>query len=299
MLTINNILICVDQTEPDQEFLNYLSNFSPLFKGENYKLTYKVFLPDPDKIFETKVPLDIKYELDKIFFSSENSTSSISVEFDPPPMDLVLSTLKHLSQISADFLILRFSEKNREEAVKITRNSACSVLLMPPAFPAKLSKILVPIDFSEQSLYALKMALTFAEKINLDIIINHIYYVPEGYHSEGKSYDEMAGLVNKNAKMEYQKLNKDLNFSAFNVLPSFILDDDKDPTDKIYKEALDTEAELIIMTSKGKTASGFEIMGNTAKALLFLNESIPMLILKNKKENADIADYIWKTASIN
>jgi nucleotide-binding universal stress UspA family protein len=299
VLALNNILICIDHLEPDQRLFNFLSNFNPLFKEQNTNLTYKIFFNEKDNNSVFKVPNEVHQELEKLIYSSINAPFSLSIEISSSLEGQVLDILKFVSQNNIDLIIFYFSEKNHDAAIKITRSSACSVLLLSPELPVKLDNILVPIDFSAYSKKALEMAFAFAEERKLRIFVNHIYYVPEGYHSEGKSYDEMAGLVYKNAKKEYQDLIKEYNSLAYHIIPSFILDDDKDPTDKIFKEALDQEVDLIIMFSKGKTASGSEIMGNTAKTLLLFNTTIPLLILKNKKENADIADYIWKTASIN
>jgi nucleotide-binding universal stress UspA family protein len=294
-----NLLICVDDFYLENDFLNYLVNVLDLFKNEKININIRITQKTTGSSSNATDPEAYKEEIEKVFSGKLNNYLNCSYDLGSTSEDMVIKTLKFLSQNNIDLLILKFTENNQEEAMKIIRSSACSVLYVSSVLPDKLENILIPIDFSDKSKLAFAAALKYAEIRKLKFILTHVYFVPEGYHSLGKSYEEMAVLIKSNAKKMLNEFIKEVNLMNYHISPSFILDDDKDPTDKIYKEATDHEADMIIMSSKGKTASGNTILGRTAKTIILYNDLIPLLILKNKKENADMADYIWKTNSIN
>lgn len=207
----------------------------------------------------------------------------------------IKSLLQTLIIKDIDLLIFEYgkSSSQKEEIIKIAKISYCSILLIPENnFLKPIKRILVPVDFSNYSRHAMELALEIVNTGKILIVLNHVYYVPADYHATGKSYEESANLEKLAAKKECQKFLKDYNLYNEDISYSYILDDDRDPTDKIYKDAVDNETDLIIIGAKGKTQSPEILTGSIAFSLLLYNQQIPMMIIKNKKENYDLAEDI-------
>jgi len=208
--------------------------------------------------------------------------------------DLIKSILKVSVKNDIDLILFKYGNSvSKEEIIKIAKNSYCSILTLPEGPSIKrISNILLPLDFSQYSRQALELALKIAETGKIMIILNHVYFVPSGYHATGKSYEESALLVKQAAKKECQMFLKDYDLYNTEISYSFILDDDKDPTDKIYNEVLESRADLLIIGAKGTTNSPNLLTGSTAFSLLINNQVVPMIIIKNKRENYDLAENV-------
>ncbi len=192
-------------------------------------------------------------------FIERNITEHHSVQYEiifiQNNSDHVKSLLRTAIQKDIDLIIFEYGRNTatREEILKISKYSYCSVIVFPEPGPGNtFEKLLIPLDFSEYSRKALNVALNIAESRKVQLVFNHVYYVSSGYHATGKSYEESANLEKQAAKKEIQEFMSGYDFFNTNISYSFILDDDKDPTDKIYKDAVDKEIDLIIIGAKGK-----------------------------------------------
>lgn len=173
---------------------------------------------------------------------------------------------------------------------KIYKNVACSVFLLPfHIVKQSIETIFVPVDFSDFSREALNLAASYNEMNKLKIVLSHVYHVPSGYHATGKSYAEVAENIRQSAKRKLQDLIKEFDPLLYSFEFNLVLDDDRDPSEKIYLEAQNFNSDLIIMGAKGVTKSSEALTGNFSYSLCLVNETIPQLVLKNKKENLDLA----------
>ncbi|MDQ3393464.1 MAG: universal stress protein [Bacteroidota bacterium] len=228
-----------------------------------------------------------------------NSIKGISIHPEVMELndDFVRSLLKALMKFDIDILCFEFDNGSakREEIIKIAKNAYCTVITLPVGGPVvPIKRILLPIDFSEYSRKAVEFVFELSNTSNISIIVNHVYCVPAGYHATGKSYEESASIIKQGAKKDCQKFLKEYEIQNSPITYSCILDDDKDPTDKIYKDAVDNEIDLIIIGSKGKTNSVEILTGSTAFGLLMYNQKVSMLIMKHKMANYDLAEEVLK-----
>lgn len=158
----------------------------------------------------------------------------------------------------------------------------------------KMKKIIVPIDFSEYSEYALNTAAILAKKYDADILALHMLELST-VHAYGKETegDHMAKAVFylKLAEKRFDEfLNKDyLNgIGITRIVRHF----------KVFSElgevAAENNADLIVMGSKG--ASGlneFFIGSNTEKVVRY--SDIPVLVIKNKPVNWEVKNIVFAT----
>lgn len=175
----------------------------------------------------------------------------------------------------------------------LAQKAPCSVLFLTERNVLdRIEKVLVPLDFSEHS----KLIFEFADRICTDlgstIVGLHIYEVPHGYYKTGKSYEEFAEIMKGHAQNDFKKFVKKHIEKEFEC--HFILDDERHAGELIIDSAKEYGADLIIMGSKGRTASASILLGSVAEKLVQVNNEIPMLILKKKGENMGFFEALFK-----
>ena len=193
--------------------------------------------------------------------------------------------LEQIKQHKIDLLVVgrkRNDKETRQLPLKLTRKSPCSVFVVPEDSPPKLSKILVPIDFSECSAKALSAAIDIAKASQIkEIIALNVYNVPTGYHYTGKSYEEFAEIMKKNAISEYQQFLHDIDTKGVLINMHYRLH--KSPAMAIKQFAKEYDVDLIVTGARGRTASAALILGSVTEQLISTTE-IPLFAVKDHEK---------------
>lgn len=157
-----------------------------------------------------------------------------------------------------------------------------------------MKTIIVPVDFSEYSEYALNVAAVLAGKLDANILVLHMLELST-VHAYGKEtqndHIEKTLFYTKLAEKKFDEfLRKDyLNgISVTPIIRHF----------KVFSElgevASENNANLIVMGSKGSSGiSEFFIGSNTEKVVR--HSEIPVLVVKNKLENWDVKKVVFAT----
>lgn len=157
----------------------------------------------------------------------------------------------------------------------------------------KLMKtIIVPIDFSEYSEYALKAAALLAKKNNDEVIALHMLDMQSTSVNESASYQqERTIFLLQLAKKKFQNFLKKDYLQGIKVTPVI-------KHFKVFSEinevAKEENADLIIMGSHG--ASGLKelfVGSNTEKVIRF--SEVPVMIIKNDLQNFDFEEIVYAT----
>lgn len=174
---------------------------------------------------------------------------------------------------------------------KITRRSPCSLLLVPQNPPMTISKILVTVDFSGHSKLSFEAAQFIAKQTGAQIECVHIYEVPSGYHTTGKSYEEFAEIMKGNAIHDFEKF---VAKGDFNEVPhcTYLLHERKTKGKLINSLAHEIHADMIVVGSRGRTAAAVMLIGSLAEKLTYLDNDIPMMIVKRKGEIMGVLEAI-------
>lgn len=157
-----------------------------------------------------------------------------------------------------------------------------------------MKTIIVPVDFSEYSEYALNAAAILAKKHDSDIIMLHMLELST-VHAYGeetqKEHVEKELFYTKLAERKFDEfLSKDYlkGISVTPIIRNF----------KVFSElgevAEQNHADLIVMGSKGSSGlTEFFIGSNTEKVVR--HSEIPVLVIKNKPVNWDIKKIVFAT----
>ncbi len=155
-----------------------------------------------------------------------------------------------------------------------------------------MKKIIVPIDFSAHSVYALKAAVLLSKKIAVEIYALHMLDIKDGSLVQSSEFSKEKGVFFlKLAEKKIEKfLQKDFlkEVKVVSIIKHY----------KVFSEvnliAKEIKADLIIMGSHG--ASGlkeFFTGSNTEKVIRYAE--IPVLILKNELNDVDFSEIVFAT----
>jgi nucleotide-binding universal stress UspA family protein len=168
------------------------------------------------------------------------------------------------------------------------------ILFVPEEYEMRLKTVFVPIDFSRFSGRTLHMAQQLSKKISAKLIVQYVYRVPTGYHKTGKTYDEFAQIMRNHAEKDMQRFFTTHQIDDKDVEVVLNLDKSENAAQKIYETALNHKADLIIMSSKGRTGLASVLIGRETEKLIHPIKKMPLLIAKDEKESISFVDALFK-----
>ena len=155
-----------------------------------------------------------------------------------------------------------------------------------------MKKIIVPIDFSEHSEFALKTAAQLAKKYNAELLALHMLEMSDIMltASEGEQYQKAVFFL-KLAEQKFETFLEKPYLKDVKVVPIV-------KHFKVFSEvndvALEEDADLIVMGSHG--ASGlkeFFVGSNTERVVR--NAEIPVLVVKHELANVKFDTVLFAT----
>jgi nucleotide-binding universal stress UspA family protein len=211
--------------------------------------------------------------------------------FDESPM-IDIELLRRIKQKKIDLIVVgkisgEFTAKETVP-VKITRKAPCSALYIPRgSWPggAKPSdtRILVPVDFSDNSMDAMQLAIDFATEYEItDISCVHVFDVPLGYYKRGKSYEEFSEIMRKNAEKKLAEFRKLFDFKGIAISSDLLRLEDKH-----YKAILDEveqrKINLLIIGARRRKAAARVLLHSVTEQLI-RTTTVPLLaVIKRGK----------------
>jgi nucleotide-binding universal stress UspA family protein len=304
-LPIKRVLVALDLSDHDDVLMSYIDKVASLADLDAvYFLHVANDLDIPKDVLENYPDL-----LAPVDESLEKSIAYITEGFKEKYPDIKtdiliregktsMEVLKAVKRKEIDLLVL--GRKNNRQANlnivrKIVRSAPCTISLIPEYIPDALDKILIPVDFSENSLLALRRAQFFQEKYsNLDLIALNVYQIPHGYTKTGKSYEEFKEIMLENAKKETQYFLKKHNLRLDRCTWKYICHNHTDLHILIYEQAVSHGANAIIMGSKGRNPISQLILGSVTEAVLEHDQYLPLIIVKDRKESMGLLEAVMK-----
>lgn len=155
-----------------------------------------------------------------------------------------------------------------------------------------MKKILVPLDFSVQSLHAIKLASKIANKTAIEVFLLHMVQIPEGHVDMGSGSDfgvPQSMHYIKKVKEKILELKAQLFNESINVKYAIRFES---PYDGILKFSARVKPDLIIMGSKDKSIIDELLIGSLAKKVA-RESKIPILAVNQDPENIKIKELVF------
>ncbi|WP_028873322.1 universal stress protein [Psychroserpens burtonensis] len=147
-----------------------------------------------------------------------------------------------------------------------------------------MDKIIVPIDFSQYSEYALETAAILAKRNNADLLVLHMLELDQGsLISSGEDQNQQMVFYLKLAEQKFDEyLNKDFlkGVSVTPIVKHFKV------FSEVAKVAEEHNADMIVMGSHGASGLSEIFVGSNTEKVVRYSE-IPVLVVKQKPDKLD------------
>jgi nucleotide-binding universal stress UspA family protein len=155
-----------------------------------------------------------------------------------------------------------------------------------------MKNIIIPVDFSEQSEFALKTGAILAKKYDAILHVLHMLELSDSIftHSVTDNKNEMQFMLAL-AKKKFEPFLEKKYLKGIKVIPMI-------KHHKVYKEvdiiAKEINADLIIMGSNGLTMQDGLFAGSNAEKMV-RNSKTPVLIIKSEPKNFGLKNVVMAT----
>lgn len=302
MYEIKRLLVGLDLSEMDKTLLSYTAFMADIFKIETIYFLHvakSLDLPEeliekyPDLIAPTDEAIEnsIQREVNQ-YFSGKCECKIEVMEGNAEEKVLRWAKIKEI-----DLIVMGRKLESKGKGIlpgKLARTAPCSILYVPEKTPNKISKILVPVDFSKASSLAFEEALLIKKPTSASIILHNSYQVPSGYHLSGKSYEEFAEVMKGHAYKDAEKFLDRAKVKISEVEIVLTLDEEDDPAEQAFKLANERGVDFIIIGSRGRTDMAAVLLGSVADKMTHYDSTIPLLVVKDKKENLNFLQALLK-----
>jgi len=301
MYKYKKILVGLDFTKKDNDLIRYAGLVSKMSAAEKIYFTHierklelhqsvKEAFPELNDIHEDSEPSDVEKTLMKEAVQGQiDAYSDTKFEFIVKEGAVVNEIIRIVRDEDIDLVICgkeRGRRRGKNYAEKVARKAPCSVLIVPEGNCPKFTKIIVPVDFSEHSVNAMDEAVVFATSAQIpEIKALHVYHIPIGYYKTGKTYENFAEIMLKNAKEFFHEFLGKCEAKNIKVTPIFILE--KRTLKAIEESAEEENADLLVLGSKGRTNASAVMLGSVAEHVIH-DMGIPILAVKKKGANCNI-----------
>ena len=295
-------MVCLDLSSADTSLIEASCDIAKKVGAENIYLihvTESLILPDEilQKYPDLIAPVDenIKRMIEQRLESLEEKLP-FAYEIDVVDGDPAEKILKWSKIKEIDLIIMGKKEEKNGSGVlpeKIVKVCHCSLLLIPEKVQ-EINSILVPVDFSDSSKMAMEQALFMSKISGYKITCVHLYHVPTGYHSTGKSYEEFGEIMKKNAKNEYRTFITALDHTSDEIPCIHILVEHESSVKQVLQVAADLGSDLILMGSMGRSGLSSMLLGSHAMKMIKYNTDLPLMIVKDKTKNMGFLDAILR-----
>ncbi len=225
----------------------------------------------------------LKQVLDKYFEAGPRPGVQLLVKHGAPAVELSRAA----RDLEVDLVIVGAKKHGRHVATnaeQVARNAPCSVLVVPEGSKPTITKILVPVDYSNHSVDALNLAveLSRTRQSKPQILALHVTEVPLGYHKAGKTYEEFADALRGHAQASHEELLASVKAPP-DVPIQHLCELDDAPHRAICRVADRENADLMIIGSRGRTNAAATILGSVAERVIF-ESATPVIAVKQKGE---------------
>jgi nucleotide-binding universal stress UspA family protein len=302
MYRYKRLLVGVSFASQDGSSIRYAAMISRLAKSEKITFVHVVSKVDiPEDLLEQYPdlfpPIDeySQQEMEALVKKYFDGHPGAQLEYEVAEGSPLIELLRRAKQEKIDLIVMRKRRKPTASGTlfeKLARKAPCSLLFIPEGTGPQFTNILVPTDFSENSMDAMEVALGLASASGTpEIHCLHVYEVPIGYYKTGKSYEEFAEIMKGHAEKNYQEFMEKVDLKGITATPIFKLEE------KEYRGIEEVIGEhgidLLIVGARGRKAGAGVLLGSVTEHLI-QTTTIPLLAVKKKGTGMSLLDALLR-----
>ena len=191
--------------------------------------------------------------------------------------DVLDSILDLASSRGCDLILLGHklqARRRRSLARRLAMKAPCSVWMVPDGSRATIERVLVPVDFSPRSADSLGVATSLCEAAGLDeCLALHVYF-----NDAAVTFDEFEEILVENAGQAFGIFTAPVDLRGVFARPVFV--EASNVAQTILRVASEQESDLIVMGTRGRSASATVLLGSETEQAL-MRATVPVLAVKH------------------
>ncbi len=292
------ILVALDFSVTDVTLLAYVKQLNTFVKPKKIiflNVHSEIDLPnDVAREFSNiKEKINKRFVQEMVAETTPLNLYETTLEFLALEGDVLPQILETCKKEKVDLLVIGKKDERKARHVihkKLIRKVPCHVFVVPETAKPAFKRMMVATDFSDHTALATEVAIYLRNKAKAELVFEHIYEVPQGYHKTGKSYTEFASIMKSNAQKAYEGFHAQMNLNG-DTSVHYTLDEHDDIGKTLLDAAKRNKSDLLVCGSKGKSNLSAVLLGSVSESLVEKNHSIPLLIVKKENE----AFHFWKS----
>lgn len=299
MYRFKRLLVGLEMDSTDEATIRYAAKVSRMAHSEKiYFIHVASSLEVPDSIKEAYPdvvePVDesVKNEMrDLVKNNFEDGHPDTALAFEVLEGNPLTELLRRTRQKMIDLVILGKKRDATRTVLpeKIARKAPCSILIIPEGSEARITKALIPTDFSECAADATEVAIAFAStaRNNPPLHCLHVYNVPMGYYKTGKTYEEFAKLMEQLAEKSYDSFIEKIDSKGVDIYPTFELN--SNVVNTIETTVANERIDFVALGVRGKSSTAAVLLGGTTEKII-QQLQVPLIVVKRKGAGMSLVD---------
>lgn len=286
--------VCLDLTSMDDILIGYADFLTTEIKPKKITFIHVIksteaaedmiqLFPELEnrEDFDKVIRKDLQQKIDN-YFADSNVETDLLIE-EGRPTDEIVNKMK---SIDPDVTLMGKKAGYTGKGViprKIMKYVPSSILFVPESARYQLEKVLVPIDFSEQSAKAVHFALEMTNDSKGRVMAQHVYNFPARFFPYLPQEDEEKKMNDylKNKKEEFietYSIPKNVEFE-------FSLNIEGSKMDQIYDLVIKEQIDMIVGVSKADKGVTSVFREDFTDKMAYFRFGVPLFIKKDKKKH--------------
>ena len=241
----------------------------------------------PPMISEIQINEGIIKEMEQKVQEYIDKRDELYIEYDIKTGNPLEQLMLLGETLKADLLVIgQRSDTNRHGilAKNLVRKTEANALIVPENAKASISKILVPIDFSENSARALQQAIGLKKSLGkeVQIVCLNVYTVPNMSHYKlNRPWSQFKNIVEENIMDGFEAFLHTYAGAEKDSIEVALIEREMPGTARLIQHyAKENKFDFMILGAKGHSKVELLLLGSVTEKLMQLNENIPTLIVR-------------------
>lgn len=284
MIAIDAIMVCLDLSDIDEKLVAYTHFICGSLPVKKVFFVHNIRTTElSDDFREAFGDLDLAREVegnitDIVTEHFNNSTDYEILVSEEANTEVILADIVKRYGIKLTLLGKKNSEKSTGAlGTKLLRILPCSLLIFPENAKFNLSRVLVPIDFSDASVHALRLSKSLVDQLGLNLEIVHVYKLPTQYFpliSEEKAVKKAEEIV-KERFLNLQKRHKEIAGVPYTLVRAA----GKSIAERIKLHLQKGKHDFLVLGLKGNNPLPSLSLGSVPTALYNMEMDIPIWLV--------------------
>ena len=293
---ITQAVIGVEASKTDKSILKYFNFFTKniptssafFIHAETFfkkfeELKTEDFYQDEMTFFNNQIENKIQNDIEK-HFPQKDKMYVESYLKNGDPLEILLDTAEDLN---ADLVVIGQKKGTKHHGIlakNFARKTKGNALVIPEKSKCKITTILVPVDFSENSARALQTAISIQKQLKkpAKLIELNVFELPNfSSFRITKSRSKFKANIKEQVKGSFTNfLKKYAPEEMDQIEMQLLFKDSSNLGGYIYSFAADHKVDFMVMGAKGHSKLELFLMGSVTEKVLSLNHTFPTLIVK-------------------